>query len=197
VRNASLDAHVFPVPLVETAALAAITATGAAALPFAPPGTAVAWVLLSYGIVRFGLEWLRGDKRPEWMGLSQAQWMSATQAVAVIGVWGRAGLPDYAILAPAVAAALAYVRLGLGGRLRSRRHLLEVRAAVRSAMERPHPGLFLHTTTQGLSIAVSASATDDWHVSISRPGVGLRTLCAVAAAAVPEPVMVRTVCVVW
>jgi prolipoprotein diacylglyceryltransferase len=55
-----------------------------------PPGTALAWHIVAYGVGRFLLEFLRGDAdRPYWRGFSEAQWTAliTTSAVAVAG-WG-------------------------------------------------------------------------------------------------------------
>src|SRR5690606_12066296 len=48
----------------------------------AEPGVALATVLLGYGVARYALEFLRGDRRPQWRGRSLSQWLSL---VAILG----------------------------------------------------------------------------------------------------------------
>jgi hypothetical protein len=46
------------------------------------PGMVLAVVLLGYGVSRYALEFLRGDRRPHWRGRSLSQWLSL---VAIVG----------------------------------------------------------------------------------------------------------------
>ena len=51
----------------------------------APAGATLALSLVGYAVVRFGLEWLRGDRRPAVAGLSEAQWTALAVIVASVG----------------------------------------------------------------------------------------------------------------
>lgn len=55
-----------------------------------PAGEALAGYLVSYAVMRFGLEFLRGDLRPLHLGLSTAQWTASGSAlgVAVLQAFG-------------------------------------------------------------------------------------------------------------
>ena len=83
--------RLLPVPALEAAALMAIALGALLLLILGPPGSALAWFLCSYAVVRFGIEGLRGDKRPHLFGLSQARWMSLVQLLAAL-VWAQSAL---------------------------------------------------------------------------------------------------------
>ncbi len=55
------------------------------------PGTGVALYAAGYGAVRFGLEFLRGDERLVWAGLSLAQWISLVLIAVAPVVWVNRG----------------------------------------------------------------------------------------------------------
>jgi prolipoprotein diacylglyceryltransferase len=69
-----------PVQLIESVAVACIVAL--TVRPSAP-GAGLVVALVGYGGVRFCLEWLRGDARPSFVGLSEAQWTSVLLASSV------------------------------------------------------------------------------------------------------------------
>jgi len=181
------DVRLLPVQAIEGLALAAIGLTGWAAAPWAAPGQVLAWYLLAYSIVRFGVEGLRGDRRPHWLGLSQARWMALIETGAVIW-WQHAATPQPN--APFIAA-IGLVGLGcwlvhfntrsLRARMLHDRHLAEIRDVVEALQPGPSPAIA--ATTRGLALAVSSSG----HISMSLPGIrrDLRLLCDVAAAAFP------------
>jgi len=68
-----------------------------------PPGGVLAYYLLLYAPVRFGLEFLRGDPRLRWNALSVAQWISLVLFLsgAALWAWSRrtspAAAPDAAV----------------------------------------------------------------------------------------------------
>jgi hypothetical protein len=77
-----------------------------------PPGEALAWYGMAYGLGRFGLEFLRGDpKRPYLWGLSEAQW--TTLLLMLIILWletaGRLTFHPWHVTATALVAICAAV----------------------------------------------------------------------------------------
>ncbi|WP_437285434.1 prolipoprotein diacylglyceryl transferase family protein [Sorangium sp. So ce406] len=200
--------RLFPVQLVEAAALAAIGLIGLLLLPASPPGHVLAWVLLSYAIVRFGLEGIRGDDRPHLLGLSQSRWMAALEAAAAIALsdrgspmsparWAAAGAVAAVLLA---ALAVRARRAALARRLLSAAHVGEVRELVRAAAERVAAPEVLdivgvppevRPTRLGVSVGVSpleSGGRSRAHVSLMLPlgAPDLRLACALAARALPE-----------
>ena len=186
--------RLFPVQLIELAGLAAIGATGLAAVPRAPAGAVLTWFLLAYAVLRFGLEGLRGDRRPIWCGLSQARWMSLAE-IAAVCFWQAGSKPlswvPLAGLLMLLAAALVILhREAARLPLLSTAHREELRAAAAAAFP---AGLEPHgkTTSFGTAIAVSrltGDEEDSLHVSISLPGGrrDLELLCEISAAAFPR-----------
>lgn len=78
-----------PIQAVESVAVLLIVATGVVMLlQGSKPGLALAWYVMSYGVVRFCLEFIRGDDlRPYWLGFSEAQW---TTLILMLGiVWAE------------------------------------------------------------------------------------------------------------
>ncbi len=71
-----------PVQLVEAATWAALGAVATLLALFARPGAAAGVLLVVYSIVRVGLERLRADPRPAWLGLSFSTWASAAALLA-------------------------------------------------------------------------------------------------------------------
>ncbi|MFJ6484785.1 MULTISPECIES: prolipoprotein diacylglyceryl transferase family protein [unclassified Streptomyces] len=99
--------RLFPVQLLDGAALLAVTALATPfALGAAAPGTAVLFWLTAYAIVRFVIEFARGDARARRIGpLTGAQWTSLLIVVGRIG-YEQAQLPatdPKAVLAAACA----------------------------------------------------------------------------------------------
>lgn len=71
------QARRIPVQAYESMGLVAIFCIGATAtIASHQPGTPFVLFLTLYGVMRFFLEFLRGDKRPYWLFLSEAQWNS-------------------------------------------------------------------------------------------------------------------------
>jgi hypothetical protein len=196
--------RLFPVQALEAAGLVLIALTGFAALPLAPPGRVLSWMLIAYALLRFGLEGLRGDERGGFLGLSRPRWMALVQFGA--GVW----LADGGGARPAAAvASAAILLLSLGIALRilwgrdarvtltDATHVSELRDLVRSLTEKAREGEAhsmnprLLVTLRAVAVAVSradAPAAGHFHVSLSLPGRrgDLRSLCDLAAGALPE-----------
>jgi prolipoprotein diacylglyceryltransferase len=192
--------RLLPVPAFEAAGLVTIGGAGLGALPFAPAGSVFAWFLVSYAILRFGLEELRGDVRPHLLGLSKPQWMSVAEFG--VGLW----LAQRTALEPVAAAPLMVVAvllpLTLAGALgarwwfdRRRRvlhpdHLAEAQRLLDTACRDHAAGTppVARRSSAGLSIAVSDGSTSgSVHVSLARgPDADLPLLCDVAARVLPR-----------
>lgn len=72
----------FPVQLLDAAVWALLGCIGWTLVGSTPQGLTLATVLLGYGVARYALEFLRGDRRPHWRGRSLSQWLAL---VAVFG----------------------------------------------------------------------------------------------------------------
>jgi prolipoprotein diacylglyceryltransferase len=193
--------RLFPVPALEATGLALIGFTGLVALPFAPAGHVFAWFLIAYAVLRFGLEWLRGDVRLQWLGLSKPQWMALIEFC--VGLWIAQGaaarislggmLLVGALVVGLVAALAARTALDLRSRLLAPTHLGELRElnaapAGRNGSSAPHPPL--RTTSLGVSVGVSsaeAAGEPVLHISLSLPDGrrDLPLLCDLAAHVFP------------
>lgn len=70
--------RLFPVQIIESLCVLGIVIVGVAlASGSHPPGTALAWYVITYGVGRFAFEFMRGDAvRPHYLGFSQPQWIS-------------------------------------------------------------------------------------------------------------------------
>jgi hypothetical protein len=111
--------YLIPVQAMEAAGCAALTIiTTVAVLTDARPGTAFAVFLAGYALLRFVLEWLRGDLARRYAhGLSEAQLISLTLAVAVAvggvtgvlpgGAWAM--IPAAILVTAALATILGWV----------------------------------------------------------------------------------------
>jgi prolipoprotein diacylglyceryltransferase len=194
--------RLFPVPALEAAGLALIGLSGLLALPFAPAGHVFAWFLIAYAVLRFGLEWLRGDVRLQWLGLSKPQWMALVEFG--IGLWiaGGAGsgfqLGDVllvgVLVAALVVALVARRTFELRPRLLASVHLRELWEAT-AAPAGPNgvglPVVPLRATSLGVSLGVSPADSEYdavLHVSLSLPEGrrDLALLCELAAHAFPR-----------
>lgn len=124
---AFVGVRLFPVQAVESASLFMLVAGGTAlALSELPPGTAFTSFAASYGVLRFALEFARGDAaRPYKLGFSEAQWTSFAVLAAVVAGEAAGFLPVLLwhglLFAGMVLAMLAATALG---RLRPERRLL-------------------------------------------------------------------------
>jgi prolipoprotein diacylglyceryltransferase len=158
----------FPVQLIESFAVAALTAVGAARLwaGAAPPGAVLAAQLVGYALLRFVLELGRGDReRPTFAGLSEAQWISVALASAVVaaelGGWLPRSAADLSIaagLAIALAAVvIARARRGSPHRLLAPDHVAEVARALSRAEAAPPgsapAGVPVFTTSLGVCLS--------------------------------------------
>jgi hypothetical protein len=196
--------RLFPVQAVEAVGLCLIGLVGLAALPFASPGKVLAWTLIAYGVLRFGLEGLRGDDRRMLLGLSVPRWLCLAQFGIALWLVADAQDPvlagDRGSAAAVVSAVVLLIILAVHSlldpsrRLESERHVQELRALV--AGEDVAPGApdaaaapVTGRTTRGLVVAVSADrgAPGLVHVSLSLPAGehDLPLLCRLAARGLP------------
>ncbi len=78
--------RLFPIQAVESLWVFCIVLVGMAlALSSQPPGTALAWYVVSYDLGRFCFEFMRGDpERPYLWGFSEAQWISFVLVCVVV-----------------------------------------------------------------------------------------------------------------
>jgi hypothetical protein len=151
------------------------------------------WFLAAYSILRFGLEGLRGDPRPHFLGLSQARWMAMAEMATIL--WWSEGRPYHGVRLVVFVGLAAVLVSGLAlrhildwrRRILKECHLFELRAAVATVLPK-HPEM--HVTTGGVRIAASntgAAFGSEAHISISLPEDrrDLYFLCELAARAFP------------
>ncbi len=163
-----------PVQAVESLALTALAAAGGllvlagreAAGAGPPPGSALALYVGGYGAVRFLLERWRGDRRPSFAGLSEAQWtaLAALATVVALGAAGRLPLgrvglvAGLALLVLLGAVALADRRQQAGGLL-SGAHATEIAAHLARLMRRAETALVeVRTTSRQLHLSTGLLA---------------------------------------
>ncbi|MFD1248405.1 prolipoprotein diacylglyceryl transferase family protein [Nocardioides ginsengisoli] len=188
--------RLFPVQLVEAAALFVITAV-AFLLATGPAGTATVWFLASYAVVRFGLQRLRADYGTVARRLPVAQLMCVVQVGAAVlldrrwlhpsssGVADRASVAGVAVLVVVLVAGLALHASRRISPLLAPEHLDEVWSIVTAASPlRRTAEPELTTTSRGLAVAVS-EAGGTCHVSLSHPSY--ETLPVALALGLPHP----------
>lgn len=151
-----------PVQAVESSVLFALAAAGSFFLVLAgpEPGSALALYLAGYGAVRFLLERWRGDRRPSFAGLSEAQWtaLAAIAAVVVLGAagWlplGKAGLAAGLALLGLLAAVALIDRRRQADGLLSGAHTTEIAAHLTRLMRRGDQPVEVRTTSQRLRLS--------------------------------------------
>jgi hypothetical protein len=80
-----LGVRLFPLQLLELALVLLIVIAGSWMFVSSPAGYAFSWVVISYGLARYILEYYRGDAgRPFLKGFSEAQWTSLILMAAVV-----------------------------------------------------------------------------------------------------------------
>jgi hypothetical protein len=197
--------RLFPVPAIEAAGLFVIGVSGLIALPLAQPGKVFAWFLLAYSVIRFGLEGIRGDRRPHFLGLSQTRWMVIIEAgLALHLTAGEHSVPAVAVYAPLFAtliAALAYRwRSDARRRLLAAAHVRELQELARHEIERgalDQTAPVSRMTSRQVTVVISAAGAilpAAAHISLSPPGGrgDLHLLCELAARAFPELIVEAT-----
>ncbi|HEX3144565.1 MAG TPA: prolipoprotein diacylglyceryl transferase family protein [Pyrinomonadaceae bacterium] len=198
-----IGVRLFPVPAIEGAGLLLIGGSGLIALPFAGAGKVLAWYLIAYSVMRFGLEEMRGDYRPHFLGLSQARWMSIIELGWALGLVRTGQHFGVSLLYYPLAFGLLIVILAIRWhrdwrrQLLTARHWREVRELARAQIE---TDMFASMTTpaqlfssQNLFLVISPAQTGRlWsrsaHISMSLPPGrnDLQLLCELASRAFPE-----------
>jgi prolipoprotein diacylglyceryltransferase len=189
--------RLLPVPALEAGALLVIGTSGLVALSSAPAGAVFTWFLVSYSVVRFGLEGLRGDERPHVAGLSVNRWMCIGELSFALVLWthehGGFGTHELVLLgglgALLVALLVVHAAVDSSRPLLSQTHVAEVRRIVAGSLERASDEAGSEATSAGIVVAASA-APDGMplaHVSLSRAdgASAPRPLCDLAASAFP------------
>ncbi len=179
--------RLFPVQAVESLAAFAIVVVGSRLVAAgAAPGAALAWYVAAYGVVRFALEFLRGDAdRRYWRGVSEAQW---TSLLLVTGAFlaARAGWLPGATWHGAAAASMAVVLAGIAGYrwihrdppyvLLLPQHTAELldalavapaSAAGRTGAAGPTGAITTKTTSLGVQVSAEALPAAGWHYGLS------------------------------
>jgi len=194
--------RLFPVQGLEALGLTLLWASGFATLLLAGTGYATVWFLVGYAILRFGLEGLRGDPRPELFGFSEARWMCLLQFAFCVGWWEQQRGESFtsptsvalwgALIAMLVVALVLRRAWDLRARLMATGHRAELSDLFRSVAVDPsfRAEPVSATTTRGVSVAVSRppTAPSGWlHVSCSLPEPvrDLELLCELAGSAFP------------
>ena len=189
--------RLFPVQAIEAFGLVVIGLTGLAAMPFARPGDVMAWFLIAYAVMRFGLEGIRGDDRPHALGLSQARWMAMVEAaVAIAIVEGRDRALDLspgtlvpaALLLGLFAVTLARWILGRERRLLLGGHRAEALAAWAGLRVALGHAVAVRRTSAGLSLALSHAEDGrllHLSASLTTGPPDLALLCLLVAPLVP------------
>jgi prolipoprotein diacylglyceryltransferase len=115
--DAGSGERLLPVQLIEASALTLVWLGGLVAAR-AVSGTATVWFLLTVAVIRFGTDGLRGDARPQLLGVSSTRIMACTQLCAglvaaeawlVAGPPGRADMVTTVLLACCAIGGLALV----------------------------------------------------------------------------------------
>ena len=180
--------RLFPVQILEGAGLVLIGVLSSALAVLAAPGTALcAWLTL-YAVMRFGLEGIRADMRPHFLGLSQSRWMALAEFALGVALLEEGHLhPAAPATAAALLAAFLVFRAGVavfGLRARALRapHLEALREAARvDSTDAPR----VAATPLGFRVG-SSSGGRVVSLSSPEPGWDLAFLCALAARAFPE-----------
>jgi hypothetical protein len=170
--------RLLPVQGLEALTLIGAVGVGAAlALHGRPAGTVLVWFLLVQASTRFLLEFLRGDERPTWKGLSQTQWI-ALAILTVVAVVTTLGLGPLRPLAWAALAATVVVTLLAISRpfpeLTQPSHVTDLVRVVRTAGHAPGE-VVVHTTRLGIRISAQHLDSSTRHYAFSRPTDPLTT----------------------
>jgi len=109
-RRELVGVRLLPTQLIESACVLLVVVIGCVmVVRGAPAGAVFAWYLVAYDLVRFTLEFFRGDDRPYYRGFSQAQWLALMLTLLVVGAELLGWLPWVGWHLAAAAAMLAVV----------------------------------------------------------------------------------------
>jgi hypothetical protein len=173
--------RLFPVQLLEAVLVLALVAVGVAMIASgAPAGSATTWYVMGYGVLRFALEYVRGDSVRSYLGpFSWVQWTVLAVAAATVLLEATGALPFVAWHAVALGVMAGIVLVTLVRRpamgLRHPQHLRELAAIVRGDAT----GTRVRTTSLGVSVTAGvlergASRPDHYSLSQASPGLSER-----------------------
>jgi hypothetical protein len=163
-----IGARLLPTQLAESILVLVIVHVGVLmVIRGQPAGSALAWYLVAYDLVRFALEFLRGDTgRPYLGGFSQAQWIAMFLTVVVAVTELAGGLPSQTwhlmaalVLIAAMAGLAARRRLTVNQALLPRHHLLDAN--------------HVHELAAALDTLATSCRNGDGAIRIARTPVGL------------------------
>jgi prolipoprotein diacylglyceryltransferase len=177
--------RLFPVQLLEALLVFALVAVGVALIASdAPAGSATVWYVMGYAVLRFALEYLRGDSVRSYLGpFSWVQWTVLVVAATSVLLEATGALPFVPWHAVALGIMALIVLAGVVRRpakgLRHPDHLRELAAIVRG----PATGAQVRTTSLGVSVTRGTVERNDLrvdHYTVSRAGVSERDRAALA-----------------
>jgi prolipoprotein diacylglyceryltransferase len=187
--------RLFPVQAIEAGGLLVIGAASLVAVHTASPGAVFIWFLVSYSVLRFGLEGVRSDRRPHFAGLSQSRWMSLAGFVVALWLY-EVQRPPTSYAAVLVTAATAALAAGLAAwrlpqverRLLGRKHRYELAQLVADETAAGSTSPVVRQTSRGLRLAMTPGGDDGQrHASLSLPprAKDARLLCRLTVLALP------------
>ena len=181
--------RLLPVQLAESVLVLALVAAGVAlVLSDAEPGSAAALYVVGYGLLRFSLELLRGDRaHPYPRGYSAAQWIVLALMAATVALEASGVLPFALWHAVALVALVALVGLWRPPAARESHHVRELGAIVARLEEAGDAGIRVHRTSLGVGVSAGLVERDGTllrHYSLSHADPALaRVVGRLAGAA--------------
>lgn len=164
--------RLLPVQGLEALTLIGAVGVGAAlALHGRPAGTVLVWFLLVQASTRFLLEFLRGDDRPAWKGLSQTQWIALAVLSGVAAVTTLGSGPLRPLAWAALAATVVVTLLAISRpfpELTQPGHVADLVRVVRAAGRAPGE-IVVQTTSLGIRISAQHLDSSTRHYAFSRP----------------------------
>jgi hypothetical protein len=181
--------RLFPVQLLEAGLVLGLVAVGAVlVLSDAAAGTAAGMYVVGYGVIRFALEYLRGDSvRAYWRGFSHVQWTLLAITGATVALEAAGALPFalwHALALAGMVVAMLLTRRSTG--LRAAKHVHELAAIVRRVDASPAAEVRVHTSSLGVSVSGGVTERDGVlvrHYSLSHADAALATLVGRLAGA--------------
>jgi len=153
-----------------------------------PAGAALAWYTMTYGAVRFGLEFLRGDPdRPYWLGYSESQWISLLLTGSILfgelsgrlplSTW-HAGVFAGLALTMVVVSLRRLVDRGIRFQLLQARHVDEIARAIRLDLKPSGPSGVPRVRQTSLGVQISGGSIETsgarlLHYAFSAPAQGM------------------------
>jgi Prolipoprotein diacylglyceryl transferase len=163
--------RLFPIQLVEGVGLVLIGLVLIPVLFLAQPGAALSTFIVSYSVLRFGLEGARADHRPHFSGLSQSRWMAIAELLIVVALAAQGHVawpPSPELIGAATAVAAGLIPLIAWHAAAARRdralfsaeHIAELREMLAGLQEKAGPQPAVLATSLGVRVGVSVSPAD-------------------------------------